>query len=467
MRSTTTKSDVGTECPPIEIGVRTALTLVVSASDLAIAPSRHFVDTVDAVLFTRGPRRTTRDEGDGLRRLNLQIPDPYLSSDHGRMLRVQQRWMVESPRSKNGVVVNGEVTRCATVEIGDVIEVGHGVFLLEQIATSKDTALDQFLNKDAHSLPLLASLHPDLIATESALVRIARSTIPVLLHGETGTGKEVYAQALHTSSGRRGPFVAVNCGALSPSLLEAELFGHRKGAFSGATNDRSGYVRAADGGTLFLDEIQSLSPAGQVALLRVLQDNEVIAVGDTRAVSVDLRVCAASQLPLVAEVEAGRFRSDLYARLLGYELRLPPLRERRDDLGYLIASLLRRLSVEPVEIVPAAARCLVEYDWPRNIRELERCLAAALVLADKRPIDVPHLPAVITAYRRGRDVTGPPAPSDLGDSDAQVRLELAAKLTEHQGNVSAVARDLGKHREQIQRLIRRFGFDIDLFRRDK
>jgi DNA-binding NtrC family response regulator len=248
-------------------------------------------------------------------------------------------------------------------------------------------------------------------------------------------------------------------------LLEAELFGHRKGAFSGATSDRPGYVRAADGGTLFLDEIASLSEAGQVALLRVLQENEVIAVGDTRPVSVDLRVCAASQRPLVEEVEAGRFRSDLYARLLGYELRLPPLRERRGDLGHLVGSLLRRLSSHPVELTPAAMRCLIEYEWPRNVRELERSLATALVLADGGTLDTAHLPAAITAQRRVRSDDGPPAAADDGLHDAAIRVQLAAKLTEHRGNVTAVARDLGKHREQIKRWIRRFGFDIDLFRR--
>jgi DNA-binding NtrC family response regulator len=442
-----------------------ALTLVVQASDPTAPPARHLLDGVDEVVFGRGPRSATRDNVGGTRRLVIRIPDPFMSSDHGRLVRVQGRWMIEDPRSKNGVVVAGRATRVAPVETGDVLEVGHAVFLLESARTLPGAAGDSELVSSAWDHPLLASFHPDLEAGHAELRRFAPSTIPVLLHGETGTGKEVYASTLHDRSRRKGPFVAVNCGALTPTLLEAELFGHKRGAFSGATADRPGFVRSADGGTLFLDEITELSPAGQVALLRVLQEGEVVAVGDTQAVPVDVRVVAASQRPLLEDVEAGRFRSDLYARLLGHELHLPPLRERITDLGYLIASLLRRLSTEPVTLSPAAARAMIAYGWPRNIRELERCLASSLVLADRGKIDASHLPA---AVRSGGPVRPTTAPADAMDpEDEALRTRLAAKLTEHRGNVSAVARDLDEHREQIQRWIRRFQLDVDGFRRGK
>jgi DNA-binding NtrC family response regulator len=281
----------------------------------------------------------------------------------------------------------------------------------------------------------------------------------------------VYADVLHAASRRTGPLVAVNCGALSPTLLEAALFGHRRGAFSGATADRPGFVRSADKGTLFLDEITELSPAGQIALLRVLQEHEVVAVGDTTPVPIDIRVCAASHRPLLVEVEAGRFRSDLYARLLGYELRIPPLRERVADLGYLIASLLRRQpspSPRPVTFTPEALRAMLAYPWPRNVRELERCLATALVLGGGGEIDVAHLPVQV---RSGAVGPVPAVPADElptaseDAADAALRSALAAKLAEHRGNISAVARDMSRHREQIQRWIRRFAFDIDAFRR--
>lgn len=257
-------------------------------------------------------------------------------------------------------------------------------------------------------------------------------------------------------------------------MLEAELFGYRRGAFSGAVAGRLGFVRAADRGTLFLDEIDELSPAGQVALLRVLQERQVVPVGDSQPVPVDLRVCAASQRPLPAEVEVGRFRNDLYARLLGCELRLPPLRERRFDVGHLAGRLVARLAPDrPVALAPAAARALVVYDWPRNVRELERCLAAALMLSGDRPIDLEHLPepvqlAAVRARVEPATATVTARVESHGASGASDEIlpsRLAAKLVEHGGNISAVARDLGKHREQVRRWIQRFGFDVALFRR--
>jgi transcriptional regulator with PAS, ATPase and Fis domain len=436
------------------------LTQVVQASAIENAPSRHSIDDVDTVVFGRGSRSAIRDEADGLRRLVLRIPDPFMSTEHGRLLRAHGKWIVEDPRSKNGVVVAGRSTRVAPIEVGVVLEVGHTVFLVERVTVASDAPLDRELASSQ-----LASFDADLVSAAADIERVAPSTIPVLLYGETGTGKEVYANAIHGASKRRGPFVPVNCGALSASLLEAELFGHKRGAFTGATADRPGFVRSADGGTLFLDEITELSAAGQVALLRVLQEGEVVPVGDTRGAAVDVRVCAASQQPLLQAVEEGRFRSDLYARLLGYELGLPSLRERIGDLGHLVASLLPRHATRPMTVAPAAVRAMISYDWPRNIRELDRCLATAVVLAKGDMIDVAHLPAPVRAASAGRM---PPAPVDALDPETDaLRAELTAKLAEHAGNVSAVARAMAKHREQVQRWIKRFGLDVEGFRRGK
>lgn len=461
----TTRSIPPPDGPQPARTAETVLTLVVTGTDLSLPPGRHRLRGIDVVTFARGRRAVVRDADGGPGRLQLHIPDPFLSRDHGRMLRVADRWVIEGPHAKNGIVVNGRVASYAPIEVGDVFELGRCVFMLERIALPEQQPCDHILDPGRCAQPLLASLHPDLAAAERLLGQVARSTLPVVFHGETGTGKEIYARALHEASGRSGPFVAVNCGALAPSLLEAELFGHRQGAFSGATADRPGYVRASTGGTLFLDEIAALSEAGQIALLRVLQEHEVVPVGDARPVRVDLRVCAASQRPLLQEVEAGRMRGDLYARLLGCEIGLAPLRERRSDLGLLISSLLQRLSPRRVELTPAALRCLIDHDWPHNVRELQRCLATALVLAGSRPIDAAHLPPAIVAHSRARTQRRAPAQRDGDDTAADERSVLAAKLTEHRGNVSAVARELRKHREQIQRMIRRFGFDIDLFRR--
>jgi transcriptional regulator with GAF, ATPase, and Fis domain len=263
--------------------------------------------------------------------------------------------------------------------------------------------------------------------------------------------------------------VAVNCGALTASLLETELFGHRRGAFSGATEDRPGFVRTAHRGTLFLDEIAELSSAGQIALLRVLQEREVIPVGDSRAISVDIRVCAANQRPLQLEVDAGKFRSDLYGRLLGHEIHLPPLRSRVSDLGILIGRLAARHGAANIQLHAAAAFAVLSYPWPRNIRELERCLSTAIALAEGRPIQLHHLPEPVQRAPIGRVqrlAARPAVPTTLrADPEDELRALLATKLVEHHGNISAVARALGKHREQIHRWLRRFGFDPEAFRR--
>jgi transcriptional regulator with GAF, ATPase, and Fis domain len=443
-----------------------ALVVLMHGDDLRLSPSRHSLAGIDVVAFARGERAAIRDRVDGLARLLVRIPDGVMSAEHGRLVRVQARWMLDDPSSKNGATIAGRASRCAMLAPGELLELGHTTFALARLHRPADAPADAILD----AADPLASLHPDLVAARDAIDRIATSDLPVTLVGESGTGKEVYAQAIHGRSGRGGPLIAVNCGALSASLLEAELFGHRKGAFSGATADRPGYVRAAHRGTLFLDEINELSPAGQVALLRVLQEREVVPVGDAVPIGVDVRVCVASQRTLLSEVESGRFRSDLYARLLGYELHLPPLRERPHDLGALIARLaLRHAPARSVAISPSAARALFSYTWPRNIRELERCLARALVLAPAGPLELAHLPDAVASGASGRIPGALLAPAaeaapgeELGDG---LRERLAAKLVEHRGNVSAVARDFGKQREQIHRWMKRFGFDPEAFRR--
>jgi DNA-binding NtrC family response regulator len=281
-----------------------------------------------------------------------------------------------------------------------------------------------------------------------------------MIRGETGTGKEILARAVHGLSRRPGEFVAINCGGLTDTLIESELFGHKKGAFSGATDDTLGLVRAAHGGTLLLDEIGDLPPASQSAFLRVLQEREVIAVGSTRPVPVDLRVVSATHRDLEDLVARGRFRADLLARVSGFRLDLPPLRERREDLGLLVAHLLERITGEEdaggATFTEAAARALFRHDWPHNVRELEKVLAAAVVLAAGQPIDVAHLgPAVAEA---------PAAPAP-GEEDEQLRARLVELLTQHEGNISAVARAMGKARMQIHRWMRRFGIGPDEFRK--
>lgn len=235
--------------------------------------------------------------------------------------------------------------------------------------------------------------------------RVARSNASVLLLGETGTGKELIATAIHRLSGRNtGPFVKVNCGALSESLLESELFGHVRGSFTGAVNNRTGRFEAAHTGTIFLDEINSTSLLLQVKLLRVLQEREFERVGDTATVRVDTRVIAASNRDLMEEVEAGRFREDLYWRLNVVPIYIPPLRMRREDIPSLVAHFLNHYSEANdryvVHLQRQALEALQDYHWPGNVRELQNYVERAVVMAEGDELTAELLPEVVLGRER-------------------------------------------------------------------
>lgn len=237
--------------------------------------------------------------------------------------------------------------------------------------------------------------------------RVARSNASVLLLGETGTGKELIATAVHRLSRRgSGPFVRVNCGALTESLLESELFGHVRGSFTGAVDNRTGRFEAAHTGTIFLDEINSTSVQLQVKLLRVLQEREFERVGDTQTIQVDTRVIAASNRDLMAEVDAERFREDLYWRLNVVPISIPPLRQRREDIPALVAHFLSHYSELNerfvVHIQPAALEALQEYHWPGNVRELQNYIERAVVMADSDELTVELLPEAVRGVRTPR-----------------------------------------------------------------
>jgi transcriptional regulator with PAS, ATPase and Fis domain len=237
--------------------------------------------------------------------------------------------------------------------------------------------------------------------------RVARSNASVLLLGETGTGKELIANAIHQLSDRHGrPFVKVNCGALSESLLESELFGHVRGAFTGAVNNRTGRFEAAHTGTIFLDEINSTSMHLQVKLLRVLQEREFERVGDTQTLQVDTRVIAASNRDLMDEVEAERFREDLYWRLNVVPINIPPLRDRREDIPDLVAHFLNLYSEANdrfvVHIDPLAMKAIQEYHWPGNVRELQNYLERAVVMAESDELALDLLPEVVRGGKEQR-----------------------------------------------------------------
>ncbi len=384
-----------------------------------------------------------------------------MSSRHARIEPSFGRWVLTDTESKNGSIVDGHTTKRAVLTDGSLIELGHTLFLFfERMPIAEDApAIVELTHSEG--APGTVTLMPGWQTELARLRQIASSEIPMLVEGDSGTGKEMIARAIHGLSGRKGAFVPVNCGALPDNLVESELFGYKKGAFSGAQSDHDGLVRAANGGTLFLDEIGDLPPSSQAALLRVLQEREVMPVGGTRAVPIDLRVVAATHRDLDDMVAEGSFRHDLFARLAGFRVTVPTLAERRSDLGLLVGTLHEKLfAAEHPGFDIDAARLLLRYPWPLNVRELEQALATAQVLAGAELVRGEHLPDTV---RTGRP-PGAPRPVVLSETDQKVRDTVVAALREHQGNVSAVARALDKDRKQIQRWIKRFGLDPGSYR---
>ena len=396
--------------------------------------------------------------------LVIAWPDARMSSTHARLLARTDGFGLEDLGSKNGLYHNGQKTNEASLQDGDIIEAGHTFFLFR---STRRTWADRDPHPRTPLAPHIPTFVPSFDTSLRALAEVAQASLPVLLLGESGTGKEVVSRAFHEASSRKGSFIGVNCGALPDQLVESELFGSKRGAFSGAVEDRPGLVRAADGGTLFLDEIGDLPPQAQVALLRTLQEREVTAVGATRAVPVDFRLVSATHRDLRAAVKDERFRQDLFARISGLEVHLPALRERREDLGLLIRALIERhRGLDDVRLTRRAMRALLAYDWPANVRELEKALSLAMALAQDEPIGFEHLPDDVRAGPSAPDTaTGSsPVAVELNDEERARRDELLALLTEHKGNVTAVARQMGKARMQIHRWMKRFGIDPNKLR---
>jgi transcriptional regulator with PAS, ATPase and Fis domain len=418
-------------------GAGAALFVVIQAEDPRSGGARIGLAGMDRVVIGRGAARGIQRLPDDVVRLDL--PDPRVSVHHAEIDRTSGRWTIADAGSKNGLFVNGERVTRQILADGDWIEIGHTFLRFREHVNATTDA-------DAGARTLVPSFEAEL---EKAR-QIAGKPVPVLLLGETGTGKEVLARWMHAASRRSGPFVAVNCGAIPATLVESTLFGHRKGAFSGAIEDRPGVVASAEGGTLLLDEIGDLPLAQQPALLRVIQEREVVPVGDSRARKVDVRFVAATHHDLDALVRRERFRADLLARLAGVRITLPPLRERLEDLGLLVAAIL---GAEATTLARDAAWAMCRHAWPFNVRELEQALAGALAATTTGRIELAHLPPALQAASRA-----------AADRDEARRDRLLACLREHHGNLAAVARALGTSRAQIHRLLERYAIDPDAHR---
>jgi len=302
---------------------------------------------------------------------------------------------------------------------------------------------------------------PAMLALFAALAKVAPTESTVLITGETGTGKELAAKAVHQQSARHGgPFVAVDCGALSEGLLESELFGHVKGAFTGALRDKPGLFEAASGGTIFLDEIGGVSFALQQRLLRVLQEREATRVGATRPTRVDVRVIAATNRELRAEVRAGRFREDLFYRLNVFPVVLPPLRERRSDIPLLVEHALARAGPRATAVgccSPFATRLLRAYDWPGNVRELFAVVERAAIHAGGARIEAQHLPAEV----RGATEQPPTNPRYHAEpADAGEREAIVAALAQTDGALARAADLLGMGRTTLWRKLKAYDIRV-------
>jgi DNA-binding NtrC family response regulator len=443
------------------------LFLLFESTRLDAGGARHALGAVERVTLGRASSREVRRfvEG-GERVLALGVPDRRMSAAHARIERMTTgAFVAQDLGSTNGSWLNGHpLGDPVELQDGDVLETGRTLFLYRAgLPTGQGAAADLDGAALGGEPEAMRSLIPSRAGMTTAFRKIAASRVPVLVTGPTGTGKELAARALHAESGRRGCFVAVNAGALPHGLVESQMFGYVRGAFTGALRDEPGFVRTADGGTLFLDEIADLPLPAQAALLRVLQEGEVTPVGSPRSVQVDVRFVAATHANLEARCRAGAFREDLLGRLAGCVFDLPALRERREDLGLILATLLRRATPGVHELSAGVGRALALYGWPRNVRELEQALSAAAVIASPSGVlHLTHLPPHIAAMAEPRGA--PPRAAEPGEEDP-LRRTLLALLAEHRGNLAEVARAMGKARMQVHRWVKRYEIDLRSFRR--
>jgi DNA-binding NtrC family response regulator len=464
---------------------------------LALIYSRLHAHLPSAVPFA-APIITLGRESDN----TLSIPEAAVSRYHARFERRADGyfWVVDA-QSTNGTFVNGRRVREHALSGHDVIRIGDTLFryvdqgIYGYSAYRIDGTVVRQARPFAHGVEqqlLVGGYQVDALVDRVA--KVAQSNISVVVTGESGTGKELVAREIHRLSSRRGAFQAINCAALPANLIESELFGYRRGAFSGATADKTGLVRSAHGGTLFLDEVGDMPLEAQAKLLRVLQEKEVLPLGATSAERVDVRVVCATHRDLESQVALSAFRGDLLARLRELSVRLPSLRERREDLYPLVLHFLRRCGVPEREASFPFMLALAHYDWPYNVRELESAVRVGITLSGGNALDLQHLPETV---RRSLEGHGAPA-SEPGMStpvpassaahtyrgpspaaaasattsrpmaprkpDAPSEDELRELLVRHQGNIAAVGRELGKERMQVHRWLRRYNIDIEDYR---
>jgi transcriptional regulator with PAS, ATPase and Fis domain len=427
---------------------------------------------------------------------DVVLDDPGVSRKHAILeLRDDGRYAVNDLGSANGTYLNDRrLIVPATLRGGDVVRLGSTLVTFVEDTEEAVDILDSFeeataAGKERPSEPVLLGTGQAMSAVFRLIEKAAASPIAVLIEGETGTGKELIARGIHFASERSSaPFLAVNCAALPETLLESELFGSRRGAYTGATHDRRGLFEAADGGTIFLDEVGEMPVAMQPKLLRVLQEGQITPIGDTRPHRVDVRVISATNRDLAAEVAGGNFREDLYYRLAAFPIHVPSLRDRREDIPLLAERMLavaaQRHHKRVRGIDPLALEALLRFDWPGNVRELENELQRAVALAlDGETIGLAHLSSRLRgesalAAAAGAAASSPGAASgapaathrDTVDPEAaRVTAPLRAArgafeaqyiaevLRRESGNVARAAQTLGLSRAALHKKLKEYG----------
>ncbi len=411
-----------------------------------------------------------RDEEAG-----VHLPVKAVSRRHAELRFHSGHFVLTDLDSRNGVLLDGRPVRQVTLEHGHEIRIGDAVMMFVE------DEVDGYGQYRLDGSVVHAGTRDAAAASRSAIVggyrasriredvaRVAGTPLSVIVCGESGTGKEVVARELHRLSARPGGFCAVNCAALPASLIESELFGYKRGAFSGAERDKPGLIRTAHLGTLFLDEIGDMPLEAQAKLLRVLQSKEVLPLGATTTEPVDLRVVCATHRNLTELRRSGSFRDDLYARLNEFQLELPALRDRKEDIYALARAFLARHGAPLAHMSFAYMAALIHYDWPHNVRELEACIKRGAVLHDQQSLLEVHLPPEIRAamLEYGRAIVGQASEGAAQTArEAPTECQLRALLELHRGNVAAVGRELGKARMQVHRYLQRFGIELDEYRR--
>ena len=388
----------------------------------------------------------------------IRLSDSAVSRAHAEIAQHGGTMTIRDLGSTNGTFVDGQRIAVAELHPGQILRFGSSVGM---IAYSSSV--------DNH--PPFGSIAPDLLGgrrLKEVLLparRAARSALPILIVGESGVGKERIARAVHLWSGRAGPFVGVNCAAIPPELAEGELFGYRRGAFTGAVEANIGQIRASNGGTLLLDEMADLPLALQGKLLRVLEEREVPTLGRPRPVAVDFRVVATAQTALSARVAKGKFRGDLYARLRGLVISVPPLRERREDIIPLFLHFYERATSGVVaELDVEVVERLCSHDFPMNVRELKLVAEQVAALHGARVrLQLHHLAGCLgeTGPRKDREAAGPAAKKRATGPvnrklarDHHELSELRVQLAKHGGNVLRAALSTGISRQRAYRLLR-------------